>query len=307
MLQFDQSFFEGEIREGFYIEPMMKRAWAVEIEVLSQVAKVCDKYQIPWFATYGTLLGAVRHQGFIPWDDDIDILVKRKDYEKILKILPNELPDGYVVDSYYTAPDHEQPWSAVMNTKHILADKEKIEQYYGCPYICGIDIYPLDYIPDDRSERELQREMFGIVWSVARAFNEHLESGELYRYVEEIEKMCGVTLHDDGTLRQQIYLLADRIAGMYGEEECRECTIMRGSWARQDPNFTFPKGWYENTIKLPFENMEVSASSMCHEELKKLFGENYMTPIRGAQGHDYPFYRRQQEYLDANGIHLDLK
>ena len=71
LAQYPESYFEGEERNGFYIEPMMKRAWAAQIEVLLEVQKVCEKNEIQYFAEYGTMLGAVRHKGFIPWDDDI--------------------------------------------------------------------------------------------------------------------------------------------------------------------------------------------------------------------------------------------
>ncbi len=78
-MHFDESFFEGEERNGFYISPIMKRAWAVELDILEVISKICRKYQIRWFAESGTMLGAVRHNGFIPWDDDIDISMLRPD------------------------------------------------------------------------------------------------------------------------------------------------------------------------------------------------------------------------------------
>ena len=65
-MQFPDSFFEDEIRDGFYVPAIMKQAWAAELEVLADVAKVCEKHHIRWFAEWGTLLGAVRHGGFIP-------------------------------------------------------------------------------------------------------------------------------------------------------------------------------------------------------------------------------------------------
>ena len=75
------SFFEDQVREGFYVPSMIKRAWAAEMEVLSEVDRVCEKYNIDYYADWGSLLATVRHGGFIPWDDDLDIVVKRKDYE----------------------------------------------------------------------------------------------------------------------------------------------------------------------------------------------------------------------------------
>ena len=72
----------------------MKRAWAAELEVLSVIADVCERYHLQYFADYGTLLGAVRHKGFIPWDDDIDICMLREDYMELIRVLPEELPQS---------------------------------------------------------------------------------------------------------------------------------------------------------------------------------------------------------------------
>ena len=79
---FDESYFEDEIRDGFYIPSMIKRSWAVALDVLSEVDRICQKYDIKYYAEWGTLLGAVRHAGFVPWDDDLDIAMQRNDYIK---------------------------------------------------------------------------------------------------------------------------------------------------------------------------------------------------------------------------------
>ena len=96
-MQFPHSYFEDEVKEGFYIPGMMKCAWAAQIEVLEDVNRVCKKNNISYFVTYGTLLGAVRHRGFIPWDDDIDICMPRSDYNRFMAIAKKELPEGYEI------------------------------------------------------------------------------------------------------------------------------------------------------------------------------------------------------------------
>lgn len=303
MLQFDEAFFEGETRSDFYIEPMMKRAWAVELEVFTQVVEICKRYGIPYFAAYGTFLGAVRHQGFIPWDDDIDIAVKRSDYQRLLQLLAKELPQGYVVESYYTAQDHHQPWTSIMNTKYVLTDEEQIKRFYGCPYIAGIDIYPIDFIQDDPAEDDIQMKLYGAVLNVAQCYPEYEESGELYEYIGQIEQMCGVSLSDDGTLRQQLFVLADQLCAMYPEEESSYCTIMSSRLLRGDRDFKFPKEWYEHAVELPFEQVKMAVPADYEAAIQIYYGENYMTPRRFAQSHEYPFYKRQEEFLNERGIY----
>ena len=79
------NFLEGEIRNSFYVESMMKKVWAAQLEVLHEIDRICKKHNITYFADWGTLLGAVRHKGFIPWDDDMDITMKRQDYIKFAR------------------------------------------------------------------------------------------------------------------------------------------------------------------------------------------------------------------------------
>ena len=97
MLQFEDSFFEDEVREGFYVPAMIKKAWAAELTVMYEVDRICRKHNIRYFSDWGTMLGAVRHGGFVPWDDDFDIMMRRKDYEHFLRVAEEELPEGFAV------------------------------------------------------------------------------------------------------------------------------------------------------------------------------------------------------------------
>ena len=86
-LEFEPSFFEPETRNSFYIEPMMKNAWAAQLELLDLIGEICRTYDIKYFVDWGTLLGAVRHHGYIPWDDDADIGMLRGDYIRFREVI----------------------------------------------------------------------------------------------------------------------------------------------------------------------------------------------------------------------------
>lgn len=122
---------------------------SVQLTVLKAVDKYCTENNIRYFAAYGTLLGAVRHHGFIPWDDDIDLWMLRNDYDKFVKSFCTE--DGLIfVESVDNSLEHIFPYAKIYykNSKIIqFVHKERHNTYIG------VDLFPLDYLPNDESER----------------------------------------------------------------------------------------------------------------------------------------------------------
>ena len=95
-----KTFLDEEVRCGFMVPTQIKQFWAAELEVLSEIDRICTKHGIHYFADWGTLLGAVRHGGFVPWDDDLDIVMKREDYQRFLSVAKDEMNDGFCVQTY---------------------------------------------------------------------------------------------------------------------------------------------------------------------------------------------------------------
>ena len=85
-MSYSPEYYDNEIREGFFIPGMIKRSYASQMDILKTVAEVCEKHNIKWYADCGTLIGAVRHHGFIPWDDDLDICMLQEDYARFIQI-----------------------------------------------------------------------------------------------------------------------------------------------------------------------------------------------------------------------------
>lgn len=99
----------------------LRKAQLRLLEMLIEVDRICKKHNIPYWLDGGSALGAVRHGGFIPWDDDIDIALLRKDYNKLIKILPEELPEQYVLQNRNTEPNLHISYSRVVD-KNSLSD-----------------------------------------------------------------------------------------------------------------------------------------------------------------------------------------
>lgn len=144
-------FTPEEICE-FHVSENRKRLWACEIELLEMLEKVCCKYHINYFMIYGAAIGAVRHHGFIPWDDDIDVGMMREDLDILLKVWPEEFPE--YVDLQYGIM--EQGFSQLARIRDSRTTGiTRSELNYKGNKGAFIEVYPYDYV-DDNLIRKMQ-------------------------------------------------------------------------------------------------------------------------------------------------------
>lgn len=122
---------------------LLKKLQEIELGILVDIAEFCDKNDIQYFLTSGTLLGAIRHNGFIPWDDDVDIAMPRKDFEKFLSIA-NQLPNKYVCQA--TRFNYNYPISIVKIRKKGTIMKEPVMEHLNIEHGVWIDVFPLDRV-----------------------------------------------------------------------------------------------------------------------------------------------------------------
>ena len=171
-MRMDPSFLEEETRHGFFITPMVKRCWAAQMEILAGIDAICRKYGIRWFSHYGTMLGAVRHGGYVPWDDDMDICMLREDFERFAKAVKkegNELHLYSLLDDPETERQNESFASiiaVVRNTDRVLVPKEYHEKYHGCYFPVGVDIFVFDYISKDSDFEKNRLEVVSLLESL---------------------------------------------------------------------------------------------------------------------------------------------
>lgn len=150
----DKKFFEEEIRCDFLVTTKRKKIWAVEIDLLLEFDRVCKKYGLKYFLTAGSLLGAVRHGGFIPWDDDLDVIMPRTDYEKFLT-LKDEFAEPYFLQTPYTDEGYFCSYAKLRNSNTTGWNRGFAYQKINFGII--IDIFPLDNIELESAKENFER------------------------------------------------------------------------------------------------------------------------------------------------------
>lgn len=137
-----------------YSEKQLKKIQELEIEALKCFISICEKLNLEYIVYGGTMLGTIKYEGIVPWDDDVDVAMPRKDYMKFIKEASKILPDKYIIQTPYF--EHKTPYSY---TKMRIRGTKMIEKYYNKLDIekgVYIDIYPIDNIPDDEKLRKKQ-------------------------------------------------------------------------------------------------------------------------------------------------------
>ena len=249
---FKDSYFEDEVRDGFFVPSEIKRAWVAELEVLSEIDKICKKHNIQYFADWGTLLATVRHEGFIPWDDDLDIVMKREDYRRFMEIAQTELPEGF---SAYNFRNHDNLWlflGRVVGKRRICFEEEHLERFHQFPYIAGVDIFVLDCVSRDEVAEKERDTLAMHTIAIADMIGEGRLEGLMREHeLQKIEMECDIKISrelSDVELKRSLYGVVELIFSRFTDDESDQLSQLFPHGLR-NPNFRFPKECYETAIE----------------------------------------------------------
>lgn len=296
MLKFDENYFAPQVVDNFYVRPMIKRGWAAQLEVLEEIKKICKRHDIKYYAEWGTLLGAIRHKGYVPWDDDLDIGMFREDYEKFCYYAKQELPEGLSLLSIHEQVEFDEMLGRVVNTWEINLRPEFMEKYHGCPYSVGVDIFVTDYVPRKKEDRDLQVQLLLIICGLAKIWDDPKENEEdKWASLQQISEMTGHQFDLSKSIPNQLYLLTEQVSKMYHEDEADDVALI--VLLTYEDRYQIPKSCYSSLIEVPFENTTIPVPVDYDRVLRSRYGANYMTPVKRWGTHDYPAFKEQEKQL----------
>ena len=287
----------SEKKCGYLIDENMKKVWQTELDILSEIINICKKHNLKYFGTGGTSLGAVRHKGFIPWDDDIDLVMKREDYEKFINIAPKEIKENFFVQCSKTEKKYFRGHMQVRNsnTTAIISDDKYNDYNKGI----WVDIFPLDNVPDDLKEREkfikkIAKKRKLLELSTYKKSNNILKAIIKWFIANVYWKIKDV----DEEIKK-----FEEFSQKYNNTETKQCgAIMFAPF-----EFKYDNDWCLGNDFLDFEYMQLSVFKDYKAHLVRQYGDNYMEipKNKGGSKHGKVFFDVNKSYKTYSKSEID--
>ena len=264
-------------------EVNLRPLWDALLDVFRVFADICERHGLRYCADTGTALGAVRHGGFIPWDDDMDIQMPRPDYDKFVEIAKRELPKGYAWLDRFTCPDYDKVFGKVIVTDKVRVDAVASNSGLRLGQGIFIDVFPLDGYPDSVMER-IWRKIQNILIGFRSKFNDGLKGCPTWK--SRVAWICGAVLlpinYKIRNYREQGQFYESR-ARKYEFGETKMCVSIGCAHYADDKPYPFEL--FGALRKIKFDSVEMPVQEHVEEYLKWMFGD-YMQlpPVENRKG-----------------------
>lgn len=265
------------ISDKQYEPETLHRLWEVQIEILDVIHDFCQKHQIKYSIAYGTLLGAVRHKGFIPWDDDIDIMMLREDYERFRTLWLENPPDGYVLvdDALYT--EYHENFMKVRKRNTTFIQFESEYKTKELPLGIFVDIFALDRVAPEGLARKKQ--YFSGLVNMLYTRGHASGKGGIFGIVEKT--LLALPQKKKARLKTKSQHSIQKWNSNSDNQLVSFCTF-------SDASVYFPSNMMEQVVKLPFCNKEFFAVKDYDHVLKLYFGDYMQLPPEDQRASHYP-------------------
>lgn len=286
---------EEETIDGYRVSAETKKLWAVEMDLAKHLLEVCEKHNLKIWASGGTLLGTVRHKGFIPWDDDMDFVMMRDDYNKFLAIGPSEFKEPYFFQSFYT----DSFWGGMIKIRR--SDTAMIPSHYQLrEYNMGvfIDVFVMDAIPDDKNE-------FQRLYKRVKLLRKLLHNNNIVhpRYLSPVRraKHALVSMYFKMVSPASLQKKIVNLLSSHSIKDNKECGLIDFcALSNMDISKVLrgDKHSYDETVMMPFHDMTIPIPVGYDDLLRRQYGD-YMTPVRANQLHTNILVNCERSYKDV--------
>lgn len=243
----------------------MRMLQLTELEILTEFARICDMHGLRYYLVGGTLLGAVRHGGFIPWDDDIDVAMPREDYDRFAQLAPRELAEEYFYQCPDTDPNYYLSYAKIRkNGTEVYEERFKNSRFHKGVFV---DIFPLDFCPKCGWLCHLLFNTLAVM-----NYRGQIDSGEIYKPYSEWSGKVGYgvlkLLSPPKLIKTRRYLLK------LSKSLSRGDYVASYSGAYGYYKEVFPWEWFECGNEYAFENLSFRIPREQNEILLQLYGED---------------------------------
>lgn len=260
----------------------------VLLAAMKDIDKICRENGLKYFLYAGTLLGAVQHKGFIPWDDDIDLVMFPKDFDKLSEIIGREYGDRYEISTFDTDPN----WFSKMNKLYVKGT-QVLHKHGGESHPIFIDISKLHNVPDETWRRTIQRKQIELINLILA-----VQSGS----VVPTSLISKLTLGNLAKINKAFWgRMLDKIMTRYDKKNTQCVGIMCNTLTRNPytgrtgyENDLTKRIWHENPVDVMFEDVPLMTFSGIEEDLIQRYGHKWAEPYpeeKRVTKHDVASYK----------------
>lgn len=259
----NQDFLKPETRNDFYVDENRKKLWMISLDLLMEFDRFCRKHDIRYFLAYGTLLGAIRHKGFIPWDDDVDVYVLRDDFDK-LPAFQKEFEYPYFLETPYNDPGYLYSPIRIRNSNTTAI--VELFKYAGFNQGIWLSIFPIDNWEMERGEEKYEeiKKLLIDCSTCMRMSNPHLDEANLAR-VKNYRGLSGIENYE------KIHSIASQYKDIKTEKVANMvCTTYPYR------NLVYQAESFKSVVYKEFEGFEFPVPVGYEHVLKTIYGD-YMS------------------------------